>query len=319
MNPVEARQILEAVFLLALRDPPRTLEVSSGVAGLLGFAPEDFMSGTVALRERIHADDQDIAASLFSAETGNSSGTVNLRLRQASGRIRCVKALYSKSAQDGRSVLELTLQDAKSLPRTLSDAAATANFQAMMENTNDFIYFKDRNHVFTGASQTLVSITAPAEHWTDLLGQTDYDVFPEEYADLYYRLEKQVFNGLPVAHEIQAYRSKTGQLGWVDNRKYPIRDDKGEIIGLFGISRDITEQRRLESTLLSIANFVSQDHGDLCFEAMVKFAAWQFGVDYVHIALYGRLPFAKGDFGVLGQIGCSSISGLFVQVEPCWP
>jgi hypothetical protein len=28
-----------------------------------------------------------------------------------------------------------------------------------MENTDDFIYFKDRNHVFTGASQTLVSIS----------------------------------------------------------------------------------------------------------------------------------------------------------------
>ena len=220
--------------------------------------------------------------SCSSRDSGKTSGSFNLRLRQANGRIRCFKALYTKA---GQGVLELRLQDAKSLPRTLSDAATTANFQAMMENTNDFIYFKDRNHVFTGASQTLVTITDPAEHWTDLLGQTDYDVFPEEYADVYYRLEKQVFSGVPVAHEVQGYRSKSGQQGWVDNRKYPIRDEHGEVIGLFGIARDITEQRRLETALLAIANFVSRDHGERCFDALVEFASHQFEVDYVHIAL----------------------------------
>ncbi len=252
---------------------------------MLGFPASDFLNGKVTLPGRIHADDQDLAAVLFSRDNGKASGNFNLRVRQANGRILCVKAHFTKTAQEDCRVLDLRLQDAKSLPRTLGDAATTANFRAMMENTNDFIYFKDRNHVFTGASQTLVTITDPAEHWNDLLGQTDYDVFPEEYADVYYRLEKQVFSGVPIAHEVQGYRSKTGQQGWVDNRKYPIRDEHGEIIGLFGIARDITEQRRLEDALLAIANFVSRDHGEHCFDALVEFASHQFEVDYVHIAL----------------------------------
>jgi len=285
MRPAESREVLEAIFRIDLCDPARTLEASAGVIGLVGFPSEDFLSGKLALRERIHADDQDIVEQLFSPAALPAAGSFNLRLRQANGHIRCVKALYARSMQEGRPVLELRLQDAKSLPRTLGDAAATANFQAMMENTNDFIYFKDRNHVFTGASQTLVSITAPAEHWTDLLGQTDYDVFPEEYADAYYRLEKQVFAGIPVARETQGYLTKEGRQGWVDNRKYPIRDERGEIVGLFGIARDITEQRRIEAVLLSIADFVSQDHGEQIFEAMAEFAARLFAVDYVHIAL----------------------------------
>ena len=285
MNEAEARQIPEAVFRFALNDPPQTLEVSGSVVALLGFPASDFLNGKVAVEDCIHADDRDIATVLFSRDSGKPSGVFNLRLRQANGRIRCLKALYTTTAQEDGRVLELRLQDAKGLPRTLSDAATTANFRAMMENTNDFIYFKDRNHVFTGASQTLVTITDPTEHWTDLLGQTDYDVFPEEYADVYYRLEKQVFSGVPVAHEVQGYLTKTGQQGWVDNRKYPIRDEHGEIIGLFGIARDITEQHRLETALLAIANFVSQDHGEQCFGAMVEFASHQFEVDYVHIAL----------------------------------
>ncbi len=76
-------------------------------------------------------------------------------------------------------------------------------------------------------SQTLVTLCQPAQHWTDLLGQTDYDLFPEEYADIYYRLEKQVFAGVSVAQEIQEYLTTDGKQGWVDNRKYPIHDGTG--------------------------------------------------------------------------------------------
>lgn len=47
----------------------------------------------------------------------------------------------------------------------------------------------------------------------------------------------------------------------------------------------ITEQRRIEAALLSIADFVSRDHGERIFDAMAEFAARLFEVDYVHIAL----------------------------------
>jgi PAS domain S-box-containing protein len=95
----------------------------------------------------------------------------------------------------------------------------------------------------------LVSLTSPVEHWTELLGLTDYDVFPEPYADIYYKLEKAVFAGNRVASEIQQTLTKDGKKGWVDNRKYPISDEKGNIVGLWGIARDITAQMETEETL----------------------------------------------------------------------
>jgi PAS domain S-box-containing protein len=285
MAPDENRQVLEAVFRIALTDPPRIAAASESVFDLLGFRADDFLDGRIALRDRIHRDDREIADRIFDPTPDDSAHEVNVRLRQANGRIRCIRARYSRTAEDGRVVLDLCLQDAKSLPRTLAEASATANFRAMMENTNDFIYFKDRNHVVTGASQTLVGLCSLAESWTDLIGQTDYDLFPEEYADSYYRLEKSVFSGEQIAHEVQRFLTRDGRQGWVDNRKYPIRNDDGEIIGLFGIARDITAQRRLETAILAIANFVSQDHGERYFDALVEFATRQFEVDYAHVAL----------------------------------
>jgi diguanylate cyclase (GGDEF)-like protein/PAS domain S-box-containing protein len=242
---------LEAKFQISIADVTSVVEVNGSIEELLGYCPNDFLSGKVLLADRIHSDDQDIAEEIYASEPTNISHTVNLRLRQSNGRIRCIKANYQKcTANDGNGIiLDLLIQDAKSLKRTMDEVTGMVSFHAMMENTNDYIYFKDRNHVFTGASQTLVALCDPAEHWTDLLGQTDYDVFPEEYADIYYRLEKDVFSGVAIAHETQEYLSKEGKRGWVDNRKYPIRDEQGEIIGLYGIARDITDRILAEEAL----------------------------------------------------------------------
>lgn len=245
--------MLESKLCLALTDQISVLSASDSIEEMLGFSADDFVNARVSLKELIHSDDSDISSTLFSTDTETRSGTFNIRIRHANGRIRCIRGFYDKHPADTGDfvTLELRLQDVRSLKRTLDDAILMPNFRAMMDNTDDFIYFKDRNHVFTGASQTLVSLCDPAEHWTDLIGQTDYDVFPEEFADIYYRLEKEVFAGIPIAHEIQKTLTKDGKKGWVDNRKYPIKNDNGEIIGLYGIARDITERMQIEENLIA--------------------------------------------------------------------
>jgi PAS domain S-box-containing protein len=258
MNSSENSTVIEAKIRLALADHGQVLTVNDGIEPLLGFKPEDFLSTRVSLHERIHPDDHDIADALFSPEATPDTGSFNIRLRQANGRIRCVKGYFKKETHADGLILDLRLQDAKSLMQSQDGLPMMANFKAMMENTDDYIYFKDRNHVLTGASQTLVSVCDPAEHWTDLIGQTDYDVFPEAYADIYYGLEKQVFAGKPVAHEVQETLTKDGKKGWVDNRKYPIRNDSGEIIGLFGIARDITELKQVETALQKNEQLLNQ-------------------------------------------------------------
>jgi len=240
---------IEARMRLVLADPIAVVSVSAGIEALLGFTANEFLTGKVLLKSRIHPHDDDIAAVLFSSGEHPESGIFNIRLRQANGLIRCVKLHYTKVVAPGGVELDVLMQDSKSLNRTLSNVTDMTFLSAMMENTDDYIYFKDRNHVFIGASQTLVSLCSPAEHWTDLLGQTDYDVFPEEYADIYYRLEKQVFAGSTMASEVQESLAKDGKKGWVDNRKYPIRDSSGEIIGLYGIARDITDRKAAEEAL----------------------------------------------------------------------
>ena len=242
---------LEATIKILLTSPVSILSVSDSIEGLLGFKPDEFLSANVSLKDRIHLDDSDISSQLFSTDLSIASGSSNLRIRQANGRILCVKITFTKKCDNttGNIIVDLFLQDAKGLHKESHHPSLPSDFKALMENTDDYIYFKDRNHVFTGASETLVSVTEPSEHWPDLLGLTDYDVFPEELADSYYELEKRVFSGEHIAHEEQETLDNEGNKGWVDNRKYPIQNESGEIIGLFGIARDITVKKQIQQRL----------------------------------------------------------------------
>lgn len=248
---------MEAYVVMSLTGSKAILSITEGVERLIGFKPDDFLTGEVSLISRIHADDQDIAADLFSAVINKSSDTFNIRLRQANGRIRCIKGHYTKApdASGTGIILELLLKDAKSLWQRQGDEPIMTNFMAMMENSDDYIYIKDRNHVFTGVSQALADVAESALHGTELTGLTDYDVFSEDYADIYYRLEKQVFSGIHVTHEMQETLDQDGNKGWVDNRKYPIKNTEGEPIGLFCIVRDITEYRLAEQALRASEEF----------------------------------------------------------------
>ena len=240
--------ILEANIHLSLTKSLTVLKVSSGIKALLGFDADDFLSEKVSLLSLIHKGDQDIVDKLFTSNIDRAlSNTFNIRIRHANKQIRCIKGTYSKT----NGTLELLLQDAKSLAREKNGLISTSrSFNAMMENTDDYVYFKDQNHVFTGASQTLTSIASfHITHWKDIVGLTDYDIFSEEDADEHYLLEKQIFSGIPIAQQVKKTLDAAGNRGWIDNRKYPLQDSNGQLNGLFCIARNITQQKKAEESL----------------------------------------------------------------------
>jgi len=240
--------VLEATVRLALTDGLQVLSVSEGIEALLGFTPEDFLFSKVSLKERIHPHDSDTSGALFSLEIHSGSGTFNIRLRHADGRIRCIKGHCTKEAgAEGQVILELLLQDATSLAEDVDELPMMANFRAIMENSEDYIYFKDRNHVFTAVSQT--GIPSDGKCRADVVGKTDYDLLREESADALYLQEEQIFAGLPMVQKIHELQIVPGKRSWLDNRMYPIKTSSGEITGVWGMARDITKRMQTEETL----------------------------------------------------------------------
>lgn len=129
------------------------------------------------------------------------------------------------------------------------------NFLFFLENTSDYIYFKDRNHRFTYASDMLAKLT-DHDNWQQLIGKTDFDIFPLEHAKVYFEKEETVITGGQDLLSIEEpYFNLDGNLCWVSSSKRPIKDSKDNIVGLFGISRDITKVKELETELSIQAHF----------------------------------------------------------------
>ena len=244
---------VQAQVRLALDEHLTVLSVSDGIDELLGFSAEDFLNSRVRLKDRIHADDADIASILFSPRIETDPGSFSIRLRHADGRIRCIRGQCAKGTADsgGGEVLNLLLEDAKCLYNRGDEPVRLTTFEPMMDIVHVALYLKNKNHVFTGVNQqAILCFAGPGGDRTELLGKTDYDLFPEEYADIHYRLEKEVFAGKTVTSEAQVSLAMDGSKRWADNLRYPVEDENGEVIGLFGVVRDVTEQVKAEQALL---------------------------------------------------------------------
>ncbi len=231
----------DATFCFILKSPPQLISAGEEVEALLGFRREEFLTASVQLRDRVHAEDAGLAESLFSPDSTKTSGSVNLRIRHADGKIRCLKARYARThTKGGGAKLDLWMEDARKVSEP-DDAILIGSFKSLIEHSNDYIYIKSRNHVILAASQTLSNLIESNGGRTELIGTTDYDNHPEQAADIYYRLEEKAFAEGRRVNEIQQVPAKDGTKRWIDNRKYPINGPGGEIIGVLGIAPDITE------------------------------------------------------------------------------
>jgi len=134
--------------------------------------------------------------------------------------------------------------------RTRELGSLNRDFVNFLENTSDFIYFKDENSRFRFCSQTLASITGHGR-WRDLIGKHDSEVFPEETARIYGEEELPIFrDGTALLNKVDPYYDARGRRGWVSTNKWPVFDGAGRVVGLFGISRDITEMMQMQQSLL---------------------------------------------------------------------
>ncbi len=237
--------------------PGTVLSVTGSMEALLGYAPHDLAVGKIAFKSLIHDQDQDVADELFANDISQPSGTASIRLRQADGRICCIRLEFTKVQEESAVILDLHLLDASSL--AVVGQAVMPNFRVMLENSQERIFFKDRNHLYTAASQALAELSEHAVRWTDLPGKTDYDIFSEAYADYVYRLEKQVFTVGVMVHEVAQIEDRDGRVRSIDLRIVPIRDERSLITGLYGETRDVTDVRFNEDELRIAATVESQE------------------------------------------------------------
>ncbi len=119
---------------------------------------------------------------------------------------------------------------------------------SLLENTPDFIYFKDRKSRFLELSKSKANkVGLPKEK---VIGKTDFDYFTKEHAEQAYKDEQKIIRtGKQIVGKVEKETHPDGRITWVSTTKLPRYDEKGNIIGTLGISRDFTLQKKMEEQL----------------------------------------------------------------------
>jgi PAS domain S-box-containing protein len=118
----------------------------------------------------------------------------------------------------------------------------------LLEHSPDYIYFKDNESRFLRVSRALARYLGFGEP-ERAVGKTDFDVFDEPRARQYQEDEQRVMvTRVPIVAKEEEQSSHGGSV-WVSTTKVPLCTAEGDVIGTFGISRDITVRKRVEAEL----------------------------------------------------------------------
>ena len=135
--------------------------------------------------------------------------------------------------------------------------------RTLIDNLPDYIYFKDIKSRFIVANRALAQIMG-AESPDDMVGKTDFDYYPDEIATEYYSDEQTIFiDGQPLVGKEEPHLDSMGNRRWMLTTKIPLKNEAGEVIGLVGISRDITERKKIELEKEQLINDISQHRQQL--------------------------------------------------------
>lgn len=147
---------------------------------------------------------------------------------------------------------------------------------ALLERSLDHIFFKDVHGRFIRTSRSLARWFGKLDP-SKLIGKTDFDFFSKEHADAAAADENEIMRTqIPFEGKIEKETWPDGSVTWVSTSKMPLYGENGEVIGIHGISHDITLQKKANLELERMAHDLRDRNNEL--EQDLKLAAEVFDI-----------------------------------------
>ncbi len=122
--------------------------------------------------------------------------------------------------------------------------------RTIIDNIPDQIYYKDKDGRFV-ICNTAVASNCGIANTNDMLGKTDFDFFQSDLAKQYLEEEQALMkSGVPLLnHEETVINTDSNEVRYNLSTKVPLKDSAGNVIGLIGINKDITERKLQEEKI----------------------------------------------------------------------
>ncbi len=211
------------------------------------------MSAEAYAREFLYAEDvhivADEVAKALAITNPDAAWALEHRIRRRDGEMRHIVVRMSVIKNSAGLTIKTRGVNQDITERKRAEVALIEERQllhTLMDNLPDVIYFKDRESRFTRINQAhakVFGLSDPAQ----AIGKTDFDFFAEEHARQAFADEQEIIRtGQPILAKEEKETWPDGRETWVSTTKMPRRDANGNILGTFGVSRDVTERKQVE-------------------------------------------------------------------------
>jgi diguanylate cyclase (GGDEF)-like protein/PAS domain S-box-containing protein len=122
---------------------------------------------------------------------------------------------------------------------------------SLINSIPDLIFYKDKNSVYLGCNKAFESFAGIKEK--DLIGLNDYNIFNKEQAELFTTMDLKMMQQGESRKNEEWVVYPDGKRVLLDTLKTPFYDAAENVLGLIGISRDITERKTKEDEILYLS------------------------------------------------------------------
>ena len=223
---------------------------------LIGMEPSEGPISTEAFYERVHPDDRkELRHRVIEAADNNRPFEHEFRIVRPNGDV-CWIAGRGQIVSDGgvdRPTQMFGVNYDISEHKHHEEELEKANYllETVLNSIPQGVFWKDRNSIYLG-SNDLVAEMAGFRDAAEVVGKSDFELpgLSREQAESYIKKDREVMEtGVPQSGIVYTSRHPDGRQIWMETSKVPLRDPRGEIIGVLGTWTDITEKRRLEEQL----------------------------------------------------------------------
>ena len=234
-------------ILLADPETRKFVLANAAICRMLGYTAEELCA--IEIKDIHAAADRALALSEFDRIVRRDSTVVtDLPVQRKDGSVFHANISAVRIILEGTTYIAGFVRDITERKQSEAEIRRQKSLiSSLIDSSADIIFFKDRAGVYLGCNPAFAALAGRSQ--TEIVGRTDHDIFPPAIAESFREFDRQMLESLAPQRNEEWIDYPDGRRALMETLKTPYHGPDGEVLGVLGISRDITERKQAENSL----------------------------------------------------------------------